>query len=167
MVELAAAQGARVTAVSASAARGERLLALGAEEIVTPVPDTASSFEVVVESVGGAVLPAAIASVTPGGLVLWLGQASRQPSTLDFSAIVAAGPPAEIVPFSYWRTGASDAEDLGILARLVDKGHLHPELGIVEDWTRTPEVLAAVRDRQVRGNAVLHMTGHEEGSSLA
>ncbi len=160
-VELAASRGARVTAVSASPARGERLLALGAEAVVTSLQDAEGPFDVVVESVGGEILPAAIARVAPGGLVLWLGQASRQPSTLDFFAIVAAGPPAAIVPFSYWRTGASDADDLGILARLVDDGRLHPELGMVEDWAATPEVLAAVRDRKVRGNAVLRVSAPE------
>lgn len=157
-VELAAARGARVTAVSASAVRGERLLALGAEAIVTSVQSAEGSFDVVLESVGGDVLPAAIARAAPNGLVLWLGQATQQPSTLDFFAIVPAGPPAAIVPFSYWRTGASDAEDLGILARLVHDGRLHPEVGVVEDWAATPEVLAAVRDRKVRGNAVLHVS---------
>lgn len=156
-VELAAARGARVTALSGSAARGERLLALGAETIVTSVEDAEGLFEVVVESIGGETLPAAIARVTPGGLVLWLGQASRQPSTLDFFAIVQAGPPAAIVPFSYWRTGASDADDLTILARLVNDGRLHPELDAVEDWAATSEVLAAVRDRKIRGNAVLQV----------
>ena len=39
VTELAAAQGARVTAVSSSAQRGERLLALGAAEVVTHVED--------------------------------------------------------------------------------------------------------------------------------
>lgn len=157
-VELAAARGARVTAVSASATRGDRLLALGAEAIVTSVEDAEGSFEVVVESVGGEILPAAIARVAPDGLVLWIGQVSRQPSTLDFFAIVPAGPPAAIVPFSYWRTGASDAEDLAILVRLVNDGRLRPEVGVVKDWASTPDVLAAVRDRIVRGNAVLRVS---------
>lgn len=160
-VELAAARGARVTAMSASEARGERLLALGAEAIVASVQEAEGPFDVVVESVGGEVLPAAIARVTTGGLVLWLGQASREPATLDFFAIAPAGPPAAIVPFSYWRTGASDAEDLAILARLVSDGRLHPEIGVIEDWAATSEVLTALRDRKVRGNAVLRVNDRE------
>ena len=32
---------------------------------------------------------------------------------------------------------------------------LHPEIGATADWTDTPGVLAAVRDRRVRGNAML------------
>ena len=34
-------------------------------------------------------------------------------------------------------------------------GHLHPELGLVQDWTRTNETIDALPDRTVRGNAVL------------
>jgi hypothetical protein len=59
------------------------------------------------------------------------------------------------MPFSYWRTGASDADDLATLVRLVAGGHLHPELGLVADWRETPDVLIALSERRVRGNAVL------------
>ena len=55
----------------------------------------------------------------------------------------------------YWTEAARDAEDLATLVDLVSTGRLHPEIGEIADWTETPRVLAAVRDRRVRGNAVL------------
>jgi NADPH2:quinone reductase len=155
VVELAAAQGALVTAVSSSAQRGERLLALGAAEVVTDVELAEGPFEVVFESVGGASLEAAVARLAPRGTLLWLGQAGRRPASLDFFAVVAAAPLASIVPFSYWRSGASDADDLAALVRLVAGGRLHPEIGVQADWHETPEVLVALGERRVRGNAVL------------
>ena len=154
VVELAAAQGALVTAVSSSPERGERLLALGAAEVVPDVESSEGAFDLVLESVGGASLTAALARVASRGKLIWFGQASREPGTLDFS-VAPAATFASIVPFIYWRTGASDADDLATLVRLVDGGHLHPEIGLVADWHDTPDALIALRDRRVRGNAVL------------
>jgi NADPH:quinone reductase len=154
VVELAAAQGALVTGVSSSPERGERLLALGAAEVVADVEAAEGPFELVLESVGGASLTAALARLAPRGKLIWFGQASREPGTLHFG--VAAGAPfASIELFIYWRTGASDADDLATLVRLVAAGRLHPELGLVADWHETPDALIALRERRVRGNAVL------------
>ena len=155
VVEMAAAQGALVTAVSSSPERGERLLALGAVHTVADVESAEGPFDVVFESVGGPSLEAAVTRVAPHGALIWLGQASREPATLDFFEVVSAAPYARIVPFTYWRTGASDAADLATLVRLVALGHLHPEIGLQADWRETPDVLVALAERRVRGKAVL------------
>lgn len=155
--ELATGQGARVTAVSSSPQRGERLLALGAEDVVTAVGEAEGPYDLVLESVGGATLAKALELASPDATVLWYGQVSREPAQLDFFAVAASL--ARIVPFLYWRTGASDAEDLATLVRLVERGHLHPEIGRVDDWERAAEAVVAVRERQVRGKAVLKIAG--------
>jgi NADPH:quinone reductase len=157
VVELAAAQGALVTAVSSSPERGERLRALGAAEIVAEVEAAEGPFELVLESVGGPSLTAALQRTAPHGKLLWFGEAGREPATIGFGT-AASAVFASIEPFIYWRTGASDADDLATLVRLVAAGHLHPEVGLVADWRETPEALAALRDRRVRGNAVLTVT---------
>jgi NADPH:quinone reductase len=154
VVELAAAQGALVTAVSSSPERGERLLALGATEVVADVEAAEGPFELVLESVGGASLTTALARLAPRGKLIWFGQASREPGALNFG-VAASAPFASIELFIYWRMGASDADDLATLVRLVAAGHLHPELGLVADWHETPDALIALRERRVRGNAVL------------
>jgi NADPH:quinone reductase-like Zn-dependent oxidoreductase len=41
------------------------------------------------------------------------------------------------------------------LVRLVDRGRLHPEIGRVVDWSQTAEVLVDLRERRIRGKAVL------------
>jgi NADPH:quinone reductase len=155
VTEMAAAQGALVTAVSSTPERSERLLALGAAEVVTDVEAAEGPFEVVFESIGGRSLEAALARLAPRGKLLWLGQAGREPATLDFFAVAPAAANATIVPFIYWRGGASDADDLATLVRLVAAGHLHPEIGLQADWRETPDVLVALSERRVRGNAVL------------
>ena len=47
------------------------------------------------------------------------------------------------------------APDLAALARLVADGRLSVEISLKRDWEQVNEVLAAVRDRQVTGKAVL------------
>jgi NADPH:quinone reductase len=154
VVELAAAQGALVTAVSSSPERGERLMALGAAEVVADVEAAEGAFELVLESVGGASLTTALSRLEPRGKLIWFGQASGEPGTLRFS-VAGAAPFASIELFIYWRTGASDADDLATLVRLVAAGHLHPEIGLVADWHETADALIALRERRVRGKAVL------------
>jgi NADPH:quinone reductase-like Zn-dependent oxidoreductase len=155
VVELAAAQGALTTAVSSSPERGERLLALGAAQVVADVESAEGPFDLVLESVGGASLTAALQRAAPRGRVIWFGQASREPATIDFFSVMPAAPYVSIEPWTYWRTGASDADDLATLVRLVAAGRLHPEVGLVADWHETPDALIALRERRVRGNAVL------------
>lgn len=55
----------------------------------------------------------------------------------------------------YWIEADRDRDDLATLVDLVAAGRLHPEIGETADWVDTPRVLAAVRDRRVRGNAIL------------
>ncbi|MDH6119434.1 zinc-binding dehydrogenase [Kitasatospora sp. GAS204B] len=155
VTELAAAAGARVTAVSASAERGGRLGELGAAEVVRQVEQAEGPFDLVLESTGGADLPLALDRLAPRGLLLWFGQASRQPVTLDFFAILNGPVSATIRQFSYADVDGPDGPDLATLVRLTADGRLHPEIGTVRDWTRTGEVLAELRGRRIRGNAVL------------
>ena len=57
--------------------------------------------------------------------------------------------------FGYQPPGSSDAADLATLVRLVERGDLHPEIGLRQDWACTPAALQALIHRQIRGNAVL------------
>jgi NADPH:quinone reductase-like Zn-dependent oxidoreductase/ketosteroid isomerase-like protein len=153
VTELAAAAGASLTAVVSSPARGERLLELGAETLVYDVADAAGPFDLVLESVGGASLPVALSKLAYGGQLIWFGQASRQPIGLDFFSMFDGPENATIRHFHY--TDGRDDEDLATLVRLVATGRLHPELGRIEDWSQTDDVLDALRNRRIRGNAVL------------
>lgn len=153
LVELATAGGAQVTAVVGSAERGARLAQFGAR-IVTSLDAAGGGFDTALESVGGASLPAVLARVRPGGQLVWFGQASRQPVTLDFFRIVTQTPSVRLRLFDY-SDGPAVGPDLATLVRLVAGGCLHPEIGVVRDWSHTGEVLADLTERRVRGNAVL------------
>ncbi|MBS2539131.1 zinc-binding dehydrogenase [Catenulispora sp. NF23] len=154
-VELAAAAGLEITAVSSSPERGARLRELGAARVVPRIEDAVGPFDVVLESTGGPNLPKALAQLARRGTLIWFGQASRRPVTLDFFDFFAGPESATIRHFHYADSDASYAEDLQTLVRLVAGDRLHPEVGLVADWTETAEVLTRLRDRGVRGNAVL------------
>lgn len=152
LVELAAAQGARITAVARTAERGERLRALGAIDVVTRVEEATGPFDVIFESVGGASLSTAAERLAPRGTVWWFGQASRDPATFDFFALPER---ATIRRFTYWPHDEPDSVDLQVLVDLVARGRLHPEIGLLADWHETAEALVALDERRIRGNAVL------------
>ncbi|MFD9941073.1 zinc-binding dehydrogenase [Nonomuraea sp. NPDC059023] len=153
LTELAASAGAEVTAVSATAERGARLRELGAAAIVHDVAAAEGPFDVVMESTGGGVLADALARLVPGGTLIWFGQAGRSPATVDFFDLLAGPENAVIRHFHY--AGGPYGGDLATLLRLVAGGRLHVEIGRTADWSRTADVLIDLRERRIRGKAVL------------
>jgi ketosteroid isomerase-like protein len=154
VTELTVAGGAEVVAVSRNAQRGERLRSFGATT-VAEVRDATGWFDVALESVGGTSLGEVRRKVRPSGQIIWFGQASHEPSSLDFFDWVQDTAGAPIRQFHYARTPEQDGRDLRTLVRLVEQGRLHPEIGALLPWDHTGEVVALLRRRGVRGNAVL------------
>lgn len=155
VTELAAEAGAEVTAVSRDQERGRRLADLGAARVVHEVADAEGPFDLVLESTGGRAFARALELLAPGGTLIWFGQASREPVTISFFDLLHGAHSAVIRHFSYVDFDTPFGEDLATLVRLVETGKLHPEIGLVSDWKGTAEAIAALRGREVRGNAVL------------
>ncbi|MER5710658.1 zinc-binding dehydrogenase [Streptomyces sp. NPDC002122] len=155
VTELAVGAGADLTAVTATPERGARLAELGAR-VVHEVAAAQGPFDVVLESTGGPDLPVALAKVRPGGTLVWFGQASRTPVTLDFFHLL--GGPERVTLQHFHYAGAPYESDLSALVRLVEQGRLHPEIGRVADWAETADTLVDLRERRIRGKAVL-LTG--------
>jgi NADPH:quinone reductase-like Zn-dependent oxidoreductase len=156
--ELAAAAGAEITAVTRDAERGTRLAELGATEIVHDVADAHGPYDIVLESTGGQALPLALARLAKHGTLIWFGQASRTPATLDFFDFFAGPESAVIRHFHYLDADTRLSTDLAALVRLTDHGRLHPEIGRIADWADTATTLTDLRDRRIRGNAVLTLS---------
>ncbi|WP_030798543.1 zinc-binding dehydrogenase [Streptomyces sp. NRRL S-337] len=158
VTELAAAAGAQVTAVTRDAERGARLAGLGAAEIVHEVADASGPFDLVLESTGGQALPLALARLARRGTLIWFGQASRTPATLDFFDFFRGPESAVLRHFHYLDADTRLDDDLAALVRLTDEGRLHPEIGRVADWADTAATLTDLRDRRIRGKAVLTLS---------
>jgi len=153
--ELAVTAGAELTVVTGTPERGERLQALGAKHVVQSVSEAIGPFDLVFESIGGTSLPTALAKLAPRGTLIWFGQASRQHSELNFFRFWEGPVSGSIRHFDYTDSDVPDGKDLATLVELVGSGRLHPEIGLIADWSHTADVLNALRDRRVRGNAIL------------
>lgn len=153
-VELAAAQGAEVTVVTATEERGRRLMRLGASAWVADVARADGRFDVALDSVGGRSTAIALSKLTDHGLLVRFGQASRTAPTLDFFDWTG-GTSATIRKFLYSDDETPVVDDLATLVRLTATGRLHPEVGLLADWRDTPSVIDAIVGRTVRGNAIL------------
>ena len=156
--ELAARACAQVTAVTRDRDRGRRLAELGAAEVVHGLADARGPFDLVLESTGGRAFAEALELLAPAGTLIWFGQASREPVTVNFFDLLAGARSATIRHFAYVDSDTPYGEDLATLVRLTATGRLHPEIGLVADWSATADTITALRGRRVRGNAVLTLT---------
>lgn len=157
-VELAAGAGARVTGVAADPARAQGLSELGAREVVHAIDDAEGRFHLILESVGGSSLEAAVRLVAPGGTIAVYGNSSDSRASLafgDFRGHAGAG----IVAFFVYESGEPPrfGEDLQLLADLVAEGALHPQVGLEVPWDEANLALQALAGRQVNGKAVLRV----------
>ena len=153
-IQLATAAGAEVTALVLGPDRQQQAATLGAHHVVTSLDgDTIGTFHVVLDGIGGQVLTDSVHRLEPGGVAVTYGTLGGPAplALLDFPR----GPACQVVPLFHAYPLETRGEDLAVLVSLVAAGRLRPLLGIVRDWTETPAVLEALRDRQVRGKAVL------------
>lgn len=160
-VELAAAAGARVTAVAAGAERGKGLLELGAEQVVSDVADAEGSFPFIIESAGGASLTSALGAIAPGGTVLLFGNSSGESTPLNFFEFFGGHEGATITQFLTVAQG-DDAADLAQLVELVAGGRLNPHIDLEADWSEANTAAARLMNRQIAGKAVLTVSAAKD-----
>src|SRR5271170_7304739 len=155
-IQLAARSGARVTAVIGSPERGTGLRELGAAELAQGIESAEGRFALILESAGGASLAAAIRLVAAKGTVVVFGNSSGEPTTLGFADFRGA-PNARVQSFSYYTSELEGrfAEDLALLVALVADGSLRPQIGAERPWREVAAVAEDLRERRIRGKAVL------------
>ncbi|MFH1834354.1 MAG: zinc-binding dehydrogenase, partial [bacterium] len=153
-IQLTAAAGAHVTAFVAGPERETEAKALGSHEVITTLDDGhPGTFDFVLDGIGGQVLTDAVHRLTPGGVAVTYGTlGGPAPLALhDFPR----GDSCRVIPLFHGYPLETRGDDLAALIGLVADGRLEPLLGMVRDWKETLTVLEALRERRVRGKAVL------------
>jgi NADPH:quinone reductase-like Zn-dependent oxidoreductase len=156
-VQLAHAGEAHVTAVVGSAERGVGLLELGANEIVIGPDPEGAEFDLILESVGGASLAAALTRVSAYGTVVSFGNSSNQATTFYARSFYRRGGPSLRGFFVTHELleGRIGTAELAGLVGLVSSGRLRTGIDLRVPWTEAASAVAALLERRVRGKAVL------------
>jgi NADPH:quinone reductase len=156
-VQLAHRGGAHVTALSAGPERAEGLAELGADELIFELDPDGPRYDIVIESVGGSTLAAAMTRLERWGIVVNFGVSSGEPTTFDASAFYpqVGARLYGLRVFDELDRNLSAVSDLSFLAGEVAAGRLDTQVDLTTSWSDAAVALEALIERRVRGKAVL------------
>ena len=161
-VQLAARGGAHVTGVVGRPESAEGIEALGAEEVVAGLEPDGPDFDLILESVGGATLGAAIQRVAPLGTIVSFGSTSGEETSFSASALYGQASGAcvyGLFVFDEVAREGSGSRDLATLVGLVASGELDPQIDVAASWRDAADAVEALLERRVAGKAVLRVEG--------
>jgi NADPH:quinone reductase-like Zn-dependent oxidoreductase len=155
-LQLAAHGGAHVVGTTRHPERGGYLLAAGDVQLTTDVTSLQGLFDVILESVGGESLTAALRLVARDGIVVLFGNSSGQNSAVSFGSF-AGRAHARLYAFFVYESGEppSFGSDLAVMAGEIGAGRLDPRVGLEVSWRDPLGALDALRQRSIKGKAVL------------
>jgi len=156
-VQLADRAGAHVTGVVRSPERGAGLKELGADELITELTPEGESFDLLLDSVGGASLAAAFTRVGRKGTIVAFGASSPEPTTFRVETFYNRGGPRlyGLRVFHELEFHGTGVRDLTLLVNGLADGWLDPGIGATGSLWEPDELLQALIDRRVAGKAVL------------
>ncbi len=163
-IQLARLAGAgHITAVVRDRSAATALRALGANDVVTELAPHGPPEDVIVESLGGPTLEAAIKRVGAGGILVSIGHSSGEKSS--FSPYDLRANAARIFALRVFTEGprrGTVPRDLGYLGSALAAGSLDPQVDRVVPWERAHEIIELLRDRKIAGKAVLTIARSSE-----
>jgi len=117
--------------------------------------DDGAAFDAALDAIGGDTLRAVVGALRPGGHVVWFGSSSAERTALSIYDFVGHEGVSISTYFSYAQDPLQDADDLGILLRLVEQGTLR--LDTDSRWPLTDAQAATERMSAggVRGKVLL------------
>jgi NADPH:quinone reductase-like Zn-dependent oxidoreductase len=161
-LELAQMAGAQVVALIRRQEHIELVREAGAHEVAMAEDGAAAAeygpYDLILESVGGAVLGNALSMLAPEGTCVSFGVSGGPEATFDVRSLFVTGG-ASLYGFILFHEVLAHpaSEGLARLAKLVDEGHLTPRIEVVADWTEIGEVATRLMDRGFTGKAVLRV----------
>ena len=169
-IQLAKHLGAHV-ATTVSAANADFVRELGADEVIDyrtqSFEDVLDGYDLVLDSVGGENLEKSLRVLAPGGKAIGIAGPpdpafAKKAGLNPVLRLVIAGLSRKIrkraralgVSYEFLLMSAS-GEQLRHIAALVDQGVLRPVVGDVLAFDDTPQALADLSSRSIRGKAVI------------
>ena len=155
-IQLARLAGAQVTAQVGRPERAHGLQALGANDVILTLEPTGPQFDLVIESIGGAILGQALGRLASGGTVVSIGASSDELTTFDSLALVRKGAVRfyALSLFQEMELQGVGSRELAYLMTRVETGQLDPQIDRQGSWREMGEMLAALGERRVAGKAV-------------
>ncbi|MBN9428572.1 MAG: zinc-binding dehydrogenase [Burkholderiales bacterium] len=132
--------------------------------IVAPTLDAAKAsapYHLIVDSVGGSALGAALSMLAPGGTCVTFGVSESLSCTFnsaEFFRTTGVTLYGLMMFDEIRRGGESAAESLALLARLVETQRLAPLIEIEADWSDVDRIAHQLMQRAYTGKAVLHVS---------
>jgi NADPH2:quinone reductase len=131
---------------------GDKLLRIGADEVVTEVSQLSSPVYDVIENIGGQTLVDAWNHLAPRGALVSVGYALAQPAVFPpystvgpIKCLVSITMPFPVDPIE------TLAKDFTYLAKLVAAGALETPIVWCGDWGQLPEAIELLASRRARG----------------
>ena len=160
--QIAVAAGAHVVATVRRGALVESVRADGAHQVVVTDDIGAARehgpFDLVVDSLGGRAITAALGMLTPGGACVVYGVADGDMAPVPVPAFMRTGG-ARWVGFFLYHALRREPAGIGLakLLTLVGDGRLRPVIELEAPWTEIGALAPKVLDRSVAGKIVLQV----------
>lgn len=163
-VQLARLAGARVTAVVHQARHAAAVEEAGAGRVIVSADGAEAAeggpYDLIAESVGGAMLGNALAMLAPGGTCVTFGPSAGAQISFDVSRFYLVGGTSLYGFFLFHELRATPAGiGLARLARSVADGRLRTSIAVEASWTEIGACARQLRERRYSGKAVLHVGG--------
>jgi NADPH:quinone reductase-like Zn-dependent oxidoreductase len=134
----------------------------GERTIVAPDLSAAAPlgpFHLILDSVGGSALGAALGMLRPDGTCVTFGVSEAPNATFDSGAFFRSGGSKlyGLILFSELKKVEPASEGLAVLAGMIERGTLRPRIEIEAPWTEIGAVARQLLDRSFMGKAVLHL----------
>lgn len=158
-VQLAALAGDQAVAAIRNPAYEPLMRRLGAAEVAVgadlAMARAAGPYDLILESIGGETLSAALGMLAPGGTCVTFGASDTSVVTFDTRAFRVGGTSLYGLYAGYELQAEPPTVGLAHVASLVGQGKLDPMVEVVEPWEKIAEVAQALIDRRYVGKAVL------------
>ena len=161
-VELARHAGAFVVASVRRPEREKHARTAGAHEVVVgedpSAPAKFGPYDLILESLAGNSLGAAMKMIAPGGMCVLYGVSAASETTFDAATFMRTGG-ASLYGFILFHEipYRPAAQGLTRLVEMVAGGRLHPQIELEAPFEQIAEVAAKLYNRGIAGKAVLHL----------